>query len=144
GGACMSLHDFSDGDEEGQSAEPTRMLDLGDVPPSRRQVPHLIVTSGYSALGLMFRLEGEKTIGRTYGCDILLAEADVSRRHAKIAVREDGRVEVTDLGSSNGLTYQGARVQSAIVTEGSRVGIGRAAFTVLWMDDTDALLEKNQ
>ena len=113
-------------DEPEGNAEPTRMLDLGAAPPSRRQTPCLIVTSGDSALGLVFRLRGEMVIGRTHGCDILLAEEDVSRRHARVTVHPDGRVEVTDLGSSNGLFYQGARVQSAFATEGARIGIGRA------------------
>lgn len=132
-----------DVEQEG-GAEPTRMLDLGAAAPSRRQTPCLIVTSGDSALGLVFRLKGEMVIGRTHGCDILLAEADVSRRHAKVTVHDDGRVGVTDLGSSNGLLYQGVRVTSAFVTEGARIGIGRATLTLLWMDDVETLLDRNQ
>lgn len=141
----MALPDLSRADDEPEEgAEATKMLDLGAAPPSRRQTPCLIVTSGASALGLIFRLKGEMVIGRTYGSDILLAEEDVSRRHAKVTVHDDGRVEVTDLGSSNGVVYQGQRVQSAFVTEGARIGIGRATLTVLWMDDVDSLIEKNQ
>ena len=83
-------------------------------------------------------------IGRTHGCDIMLAEEDVSRRHARVTVHDDGRVEVTDLGSSNGLLLQGKRVPSAFLTDGARIGIGRATLALLWMDDVDALLEKNQ
>jgi S-DNA-T family DNA segregation ATPase FtsK/SpoIIIE len=45
--------------------------------------------------------QGTVVLGRSACCDLQLADPDVSRRHALISVA-DGRVTVTDVGSSNG------------------------------------------
>lgn len=140
-----SLPDLSGEDEDIEvGAEPTTMLDLSAETGRRPQTPCLIVTSGDSALGLIFRLRGEMVIGRTLGCDAVLAEADVSRRHARVTVRPDGAVEIADLGSSNGVVVEGKRVTRAVLGEGAHIQIGRATLVLLHMDDVDALLERNQ
>jgi GGDEF domain-containing protein len=140
-----SLPDLSGEDEDIEiGAEPTTMLDLSAGPGRPPRAPCLIVTSGESALGLIFRLRGEMVIGRTIGCDAVLAEADVSRRHARVTVRPDGAVEIADLGSSNGVIVEGKRVTSALLHEGAHIEIGRATLVLVQMDDVDALVERNQ
>ncbi len=52
---------------------------------------------------------GEVVIGRSAGCQIVLDDALVSRRHAKILVQERD-VTVEDLGSANGVDVNGRRV----------------------------------
>jgi len=51
-------------------------------------------------------------VGRSPECDIVLASARASRRHAKITVTEGG-VTIEDLGSANGLFINGERVGPA-------------------------------
>jgi DNA-binding NtrC family response regulator len=51
-------------------------------------------------------------IGRGEGCDVVLEDPSVSRRHLRLTI-EAGRVAVEDLGSSNGMRVDGRRVESA-------------------------------
>lgn len=53
---------------------------------------------------------GRFLIGRGTDCQLSLDDPLVSRRHAVIAVAEDGRATVEDLGSRNGVFLNGARV----------------------------------
>jgi hypothetical protein len=50
------------------------------------------------------------TIGRSRECDVVLADRNVSRRHAEIRVTADGRFTVHDLGSTNGVRVNGRPV----------------------------------
>ena len=69
------------------------------------------------------------TIGRDEGVDIQLTGAHVSRRHATVVLGLDGRVRVTDLGSMNGMRFDGRVVRAAIL--GSQaIHIGGYAFRV--------------
>ncbi|MSP24629.1 MAG: FHA domain-containing protein [Myxococcales bacterium] len=66
----------------------------------------------------------ELTIGRVKGNDVLLPKGNVSKRHARIALR-DGRHIVTDLKSTNG-TYVNHRkiTHATLVRDGDRIYIG--------------------
>src|SRR5918995_49560 len=58
--------------------------------------------------GRELQLDADATIGRE-GCDVVLPDPEVSRRHA--AIRSTGTgVAVEDLGSSNGTFVNGERV----------------------------------
>ena len=50
-------------------------------------------------------------IGRMPGCDVVLADANVSRRHAEIAPAGGGFV-VRDLGSTNGTKVNALRIET--------------------------------
>lgn len=70
------------------------------------------------------------TIGRS-GCDILLDDAEISRRHAKIQI--DGSIAtVEDLDSTNGTFVDNERVRTASIEnrEKFRVGSHEIAFVV--------------
>ncbi len=53
---------------------------------------------------------GELVIGRSRQCDIVLPSENVSRRHACVRI-EDGHLFVEDVGSSNGVWFDGLRLQ---------------------------------
>jgi pSer/pThr/pTyr-binding forkhead associated (FHA) protein len=53
------------------------------------------------------------TIGRSRECDVVLADRNVSRRHAEIRVGPDGVYVVFDLGSTNGVRVNGRPVPAA-------------------------------
>jgi diguanylate cyclase (GGDEF)-like protein len=81
----------------------------------------------------------ETTIGRTAGCDIVIPEARVSRRHAiirRMAQGED-RFEVVDLGSTNGTFVDGDRVSRLMLVRGSKVAIGGRILKFEMLDRTD-------
>ena len=76
---------------------------------------------------------GRVRLGRGDEADIRVQARDVSRVHCEIEVAEDGRVTVTDLGSSNGTDVHGIRLTSPV-----RIGpddvvcaAGRVPFRVL-------------
>jgi pSer/pThr/pTyr-binding forkhead associated (FHA) protein len=56
-------------------------------------------------------------IGRASANDICIDEDHVSRQHAELILRADG-YEIVDLGSVNGLTFQGARIASKVLDDG--------------------------
>ncbi len=66
----------------------------------------------------------EITIGRSSDNDIVLRRTDVSRRHARLLLRE-GRVILLDLKSENGTLLNGQRIGSPEVVQfGDEVTIG--------------------
>ncbi|HEV3173311.1 MAG TPA: FtsK/SpoIIIE domain-containing protein [Actinocrinis sp.] len=79
---------------------------------------------------------GRARLGRGEEAEIRVACPDVSRLHCEIDVADDGRVTVTDLGSSNGTDVNGARL-----TDPAHVGpddvvcaAGRVPFRILPAD----------
>jgi S1-C subfamily serine protease len=70
-------------------------------------------------------LNGEPIlIGRDDDCDLVLADAKVSRRHARIEPVGDGTARLHDLGSSNGTFVGGRRVESAVLRGDEQIQVG--------------------
>jgi predicted component of type VI protein secretion system len=70
-------------------------------------------------------------IGRHPECDIQIDSRKVSRRHCCIAQVEDFLI-VRDLGSTNGIRINGARVVEGRLKNGDEVTIGNNRFRVQW------------
>ncbi len=68
---------------------------------------------------------GALTLGRAPGCDVVIRELTVSRRHALLRLRDGGWV-VQDLASRNGLTVNGEPVGRSAVGPGDVLGLGLA------------------
>jgi len=62
-------------------------------------------------------------IGRTATCEICIANGFVSRVHARVSPEGEGW-RVTDLNSSNGIFWQGSRVESVFVASSEVVRLG--------------------
>lgn len=62
-------------------------------------------------------------IGRAKGCDLRLADVNVSRRHAELR-REGAAYVIVDLGSTNGTEVNGRRVQRATLEHGDTITLG--------------------
>ena len=72
--------------------------------------------------------EGENVVGRRSGADVVVPHPAVSGRHARIAVADDG-CTIADLGSSNGTTVNGIRIDRPTRLEpGDRVALGSVVF----------------
>jgi ABC-type multidrug transport system ATPase subunit/pSer/pThr/pTyr-binding forkhead associated (FHA) protein len=65
------------------------------------------------------------TLGRDPGNDIVVDDRVVSRRHAQLQRVAQG-YEITDLGSANGLAFQGARVPKKLLADGDVLWITHA------------------
>lgn len=97
--------------EENRPARPTRALLLAE---GRR---HVIPPGG-------------ALVGRSRECDIVLADANVSRRHAEVLPAAAGTWTIADLGSTNGVVLNGHRIQGvARLQAGDRIALGTAAIT---------------
>ena len=80
--------------------------------------------------GRYFQLrEGQNIIGRGQDAQFRLPDTGVSRRHVEI--RWDGRVAMlSDLGSTNGTTVNGAPVQDWQLADGDVIRAGHSEILV--------------
>jgi hypothetical protein len=62
-------------------------------------------------------------IGRLPECGVVLADSNVSRRHAELR-RAGDTVVLTDLGSTNGTRVNGAPVRERVLVSGDEVSVG--------------------
>lgn len=70
-------------------------------------------------------------VGRAIGADLVLDDAEVSRRHAELRLGEAGEVVVTDAGSRNGTGWRGSRIDAdTTVPLGDLVRIGESMIAV--------------
>jgi len=72
-------------------------------------------------------------IGRGSDADLRINDPGISRRHAQIRVTAAGtqvKIDIVDLGSTNGIVVNGQRVQQAPLHEGSRIEIGSTRMLV--------------
>lgn len=93
----------------------------------------LIVRRG-AGVGSRFLLDQDVTVaGRHPDADIFLDDVTVSRKHAEF-IRSGNRFSVTDLGSMNGTYAVGSRVDSANLSHGDEVQIGKFRMTFFASD----------
>lgn len=66
-------------------------------------------------------------IGRSSEADVRLPDAGVSRLHAELRLLGD-EVVLVDLGSTNGTTLNGQRIQEGRLRDGDRIGVGSSSL----------------
>jgi pSer/pThr/pTyr-binding forkhead associated (FHA) protein len=71
-----------------------------------------------------------KTLGRTARADFMIDAALVSRLHCRLISDRSDQLVVEDLGSTNGTTVNGKRVERAVLKSGDLLGVGRVEFRV--------------
>ena len=74
---------------------------------------------------------GVRTIGRAVGADFIVDAPLVSRVHCRLTALPSGELEVRDLNSTNGTFVNGQRVESARLSSGDHLGVGRVELVVL-------------
>ena len=100
------------------SAERLRPADAGP-PPAHPQKAVVAVEGRRMVVGTTGAV-----MGRSRDCDIVLSDANVSRRHAEIRPA-DGGWAVNDLGSTNGVLLNGRRIEGAApLRAGDRIELG--------------------
>ncbi len=80
--------------------------------------------------------QGPVTIGRALDNDVHLPDARVSRHHCRVE-RIDGGLRVVDLGSANGLVFNGERTREALLGSGDELWLGSARLFVETPEDVD-------
>ena len=98
----------------------------------------LVVVNGLDA-GRRFPLHpGTVVVGRAPGCDVVLRDGTLSRRHAALTLDADGRVTVDDLESHNGTWLGGEAVVEPVTVEaGTSVRLGALDAAVRAVDGRD-------
>lgn len=88
----------------------------------------LVVRRGPN-VGARFLLDADvTTVGRHPEADIFLDDVTVSRRHAEFT-RHGSSFQVKDLGSLNGTYFDGVRIETALLSDGAEVQIGKFRLT---------------
>jgi len=109
-----------DGDVTGEELDAIAAL------PSRSAL--LIVRRGPN-VGARFLLDADvTTVGRHPEADIFLDDVTVSRRHAEF-LRHGSSFQVKDLGSLNGTYFDGVRIDTALLSDGAEVQVGKFRLT---------------
>ena len=73
------------------------------------------------------------TVGRGNEADLRIDDPGISRRHAKISLKESEGgtiVTVSDLGSTNGVLLNGQPVDASQVTDGSEIRLGNTVIII--------------
>lgn len=74
-------------------------------------------------------LDTALTLGRAEGNDVVLEDGTVSSHHARISLTEQGHFLFEDLGSTNGLQYDGKKTTSGLLQTGKWLSVGLHEFT---------------
>lgn len=89
--------------------------------------------------GQTMPLRAKIRLGRDLGCDIVLSNEEISRRHAEIT-SETGHVRINDLGSTNGTYVNGERlIGTRGLQGGDRIELG--STTIVYVGSTLATTE---
>jgi two-component system, NtrC family, nitrogen regulation response regulator GlnG len=103
-----------------------------DLSPEARAGCILYIAEGNEQdRGKSLKLEvGHAVVGSDDNCDLILFDTSVSRRHMRVTIHAKG-VEISDLGSTNGVRYLDNRIQSITMEVGGRLYLGRTVLDVL-------------
>jgi type III secretion system YscD/HrpQ family protein len=73
------------------------------------------------------------TIGKDANtCDIVFQDLSVSRNHARLTISEDGKIEIEDLGSKNGVAVNGILLtEPKEISSQDMVSVGTTIFMVI-------------
>ncbi|MBN2501092.1 MAG: FHA domain-containing protein [Anaerolineales bacterium] len=82
---------------------------------SIEELPVLIAQTG-PLNGQRWPISGELIVGRDADCEVVVADRQVSRQHARFTVTEEG-VTLEDLGSKNGTHYNGQQIEEKVLLQ---------------------------
>jgi pSer/pThr/pTyr-binding forkhead associated (FHA) protein len=109
-----------DGDVTSEEQEAIAALPSGSA---------LLVVRRGPNVGARFLLDADvTTVGRHPDADIFLDDVTVSRRHAEF-LRHGTAFQVKDLGSLNGTYFDGVRIDTALLSDGAEVQVGKFRLT---------------
>jgi pSer/pThr/pTyr-binding forkhead associated (FHA) protein len=98
------------------------------------------ISGKYQGGEFPLKMERQILIGRSNDLDMVLVEDMVSRKHAKISSR-GGKINIEDLGSTNGTFVNGEKIKQARLKEGDRILIGTSILKLVQQADHGAELD---
>ena len=112
-----------------------------DVEPARLE-PCLVILSGRDRGRSIRLIRGRNSFGRGRDADIVLVDPKLSRLHGAFLVDGD-RIELVDLGSTNGLFLDSAPVERAMVGPNARINAGDIVMKVEFKHPTELDAERS-
>lgn len=117
-----------------QAAPPKRAPDPGPETP----MPTLPTDPRYSLAviaggqaGTVFQIHKSRiSLGRGSAMDIQLRDSEISRRHAKLEIR-DPEVTLTDLGATNGTWFKGVKIESVAINHQDEFTLGSTTLMLI-------------
>ena len=105
----------------------------------------MVVCDGDTTRRHVLASPSEIIIGRAETADLRISSISVSRRHARITVR-DGEARIADLGSQNGVKVNGTRVHKKVLSPGDTITIAKHTYRIEYtppvgMHSVDEMLE---
>lgn len=127
-----------EGDEDSPAADPAATATKqGDSPPVRSSTQNRLVilsTGGGGSYRIDLKKDGAPAyVGRVAGNAVKIDDASISRMHCSFALRSNGDIVVSDLGSSNGTYLNGDILnpnEARPVKQGDVVKAGDVELTV--------------
>lgn len=104
---------------------------------NKKEIRHTIVQDDWSfhvvqgpSQGKKFKIpQGLITIGRKPENDIVLNDSSISRIHARVKL-QNGKLTITDLDSTNGITVNGLRTKECQLLAGDEIILGQSKLLV--------------
>lgn len=87
-------------------------------------MPQIIVSRDRAEID-RYDLTDTVVIGRSAGCGLPIDDPKVSRQHCRIERRPQGGWRIVDLGSRNGLVFQGQPITERVLQDGDRIWLGK-------------------
>jgi pSer/pThr/pTyr-binding forkhead associated (FHA) protein len=111
------------------SAKTTQPLSTTARAASLLERPHRLVVLVGPTPGAEFSLEQPRlTVGRAEDCTLSVNHNSVSRLHCEIHDLGEGRFEIVDKGSANGVRVNGADLRRGIIEAGDLIELGDVRF----------------
>jgi hypothetical protein len=95
-------------------------------------MPLLLIQRGRQEARLLILPEGRHLIGRSEDASVLLPNISISRRHALLEAR-NGRAEIEDLDSQNGLQVNERRARWSRIHHDDQIRLGQ--YTMRFLDE---------
>lgn len=90
----------------------------------RQQRVSLLLYHGEGATLVPLTPGRDMVVGRGDDADVVIDDLSLSRRHARFQLRDDGKVDLEDLGSTNGTRIAGEKIASAVLDAGTEAELG--------------------
>lgn len=113
-------------------------VDRGGGEPRERRAYLTVIHGGGATLGRSVIVDEAIVAGRETGCDLLLIDPGVSRRHFRVARGADRSYVLEDLGSTNGTMLNEQGVDASVpLREGDKIFVGDTVLRFSIADEMD-------